>query len=61
MVRVFGSIACVLLVSAVLLLTVDCRIYSSRGWLREKKYAKVLGWSYSILFLLILAGLLIYV
>lgn len=61
MVRVFGSAACVLLVSALLLLAVDVRIYKSRGWVRESKYAAVLGWAYSILCLAIFIGLIIYV
>lgn len=51
----------ILLISALLLLTIDSRIYSSRGWGREKKYALVLGWTYSVISLAILIGLVIYV
>lgn len=61
MVRVFGSTVIVLFFSALLLLAVDVRIYSSKGWLREQKYARVLGWSYSVISLAILIGLMIYV
>jgi hypothetical protein len=61
MVRVFGSAACILLVSALLLLAVDVRIYRSRGWRREKRVALVLGWTYSVLSLAIIIGLIIYV
>ena len=61
MIRVFGSTAIVLLASALLLLAIDCRIYNSRGWGREKKYAMVMGWTYSIISLAIFIGLMIYV
>lgn len=61
MVRVLSSIAGVLLVSSLLLLAIDARIYSNRGWLREKKYAYLLGWASCTLSLLILIGLFIYV
>ncbi|KHL94923.1 hypothetical protein QW71_15465 [Paenibacillus sp. IHB B 3415] len=61
MVRLFGSLVIVLLVSTLMLLAIDARIYNSRGWLREKKYAMVLGWAYSVISLAILIGLIIYV
>lgn len=61
MVRLFGSMVIILLVSALMLLTVDARIYNSRGWLREKKYAIVLGWAYSVISIAIIIGLIIYV
>ncbi|MFC6652835.1 CLC_0170 family protein [Paenibacillus rhizoplanae] len=61
MVRLLGSIAGMLLFSAILLLAVDVRIYSSRGWLREHKYATILAWSYGFLSLLLIIGLLLYI
>lgn len=61
MIRLLGSLAGMLLFSALLLLVVDIRIYSNRGWLREKKYAKVIAWSYILLSLVICIGLLLYI
>lgn len=42
-----------LLISSVLLLTVDTKIYAVNVMHREKKYANVIGWIYFSLFLLI--------
>jgi len=42
-----------LLISSVLLLTVDTKIYAVNAMHREKKYARVLGWVYLGLFLLL--------
>jgi hypothetical protein len=42
-----------LLISSVLLLTVDTKIYAVNAMHREKKYANVIGWIYFSLFLLI--------
>ncbi|MDH6374224.1 putative membrane protein affecting hemolysin expression [Paenibacillus sp. PastF-3] len=42
-----------LLISGVLLLTVDTKIYAVNAMHREKKFAKVIGWIYLSLFLLI--------
>jgi hypothetical protein len=61
MVLVLGCTAGVLFISALLLLAVDVKIYSNRGWVREKKYATLMGWTYCVLFLVILIGLLLYV
>ncbi|MEK3795439.1 CLC_0170 family protein [Paenibacillus sp. FSL R7-0204] len=61
MIRLLGSLAGMLLFSALLLLVVDIRIYSNRRWHREKKYAKVIAWSYILLSLMICIGLLLYI
>lgn len=61
MIRLLGSLAGILLFSAMLLLVVDIRIYSNRGWLREKKYTKILAWSYLLLSLMICIGLILYI
>ncbi|MEK4854004.1 CLC_0170 family protein [Paenibacillus sp. FSL H7-0756] len=61
MIRLLGSLAGIMLVSAMLLLVVDIRIYSNRGWHREKKYARVVAWSYILLSLMICIGLLLYI
>ncbi|WHY20624.1 hypothetical protein QNH28_06420 [Paenibacillus sp. G2S3] len=42
-----------LLISGVLLVTVDSKIYAVNAMHREKKYANVIGWIYFSLFLLI--------
>ena len=42
-----------LLISSVLLLTVDTKIYAVNAMHREKKSANVIGWIYFSLFLLI--------
>jgi uncharacterized membrane protein affecting hemolysin expression len=42
-----------MLISGVLLLTVDTKIYAVNAMHREKKFAKVIGWIYLSLFLLI--------
>ncbi|WP_375105090.1 CLC_0170 family protein [Paenibacillus sp. RS8] len=42
-----------LLISSVLLLTVDTKIYAVNAMHREKKCANVIGWIYFSLFLLI--------
>lgn len=61
MIRLLGTTAGLLLFSALLLLAVDNRIYSSRSWVREIKFTQLLAWSYGFLSLLILIGLLIYI
>lgn len=61
MIRFMGSTAGLLLFSALLLMAVDHRIYSNRGWLREKKLTLALAWSYGLLSLLIIIGLFIYI
>ncbi|MBY3619674.1 hypothetical protein HGO21_08975 [Acinetobacter sp. CUI P1] len=42
-----------LLISGVLLVTVDTKIYAVNAMHREKKYANAIGWIYLSLFLLI--------
>lgn len=61
MIRFMGSTAGLLLFSALLMMTVDRRIYTSKGWIREKKFARALAWSYGLLCLLIVIGLFIYI
>jgi hypothetical protein len=52
-------LAITLLLSGLLLLTVDTKIYAVNNMLREKKYAQLLGWvQISIFALLTLAQLL---
>ncbi|AIQ39781.1 CLC_0170 family protein [Paenibacillus sp. FSL R5-0912] len=60
-IRLLTCSSIILFVSALLMLTVDSRIYKDRGWFREKKYAAVMGWIYCILSVFILIGLMIYV
>lgn len=52
--------AIALLLSGVLLLTVDTKIYTVNVMLREKKYARILGWTHISLFLLVTLGQLFY-
>lgn len=61
MIRLLTSTSIILFISALLMLAIDSRIYKDRGWLREKKYAAVMGWIYCILSVFILIGLMIYV
>lgn len=60
MIRVIATAAGLLMFSALLLLAVDYRIYSNRGWIREQKSARLLAWGYVLLSLLLLTGLFIY-
>ncbi|WP_238655084.1 CLC_0170 family protein [Paenibacillus piscarius] len=61
MIRVMGTAAGLLMFCALLLLTVDYRIYSNRGWIREQKSARLLAWGYGLLSLLIFLGIVIYI
>jgi hypothetical protein len=53
-------LAITLLLSGLLLLTVDTKIYVVNSMLREKKYAQVLGWIQISLFLLVVLAQLLY-
>lgn len=60
MIRLLACSTMVLLFSALVLLSVDRNIYRTSGWVREARYAAVLGWVCTGAAGLILAGLLIY-
>ena len=60
MIRLLACTTMVLLFAALVLLTVDRNIYRTSEWVREQKYAVILGWSCTAAALLIFTGLLIY-
>ncbi|MBY0014262.1 CLC_0170 family protein [Paenibacillus typhae] len=60
MIRLLACTTMVLLFSALVLLSVDRNIYRTSSWIREARYAAVLGWVFTGAAGLILAGLLIY-
>ncbi|MNP37718.1 hypothetical protein D3C76_1311800 [compost metagenome] len=60
MIRLLACTAMVLLFSALVLLSVDRNIYRTSGWVRERKYAAVIGWVCTGAAGAIFAGLLIY-
>ncbi|ULO06377.1 hypothetical protein H1230_25720 [Paenibacillus sp. 19GGS1-52] len=60
MINVYSYMAMVLLFSGLILLTIDSKIYSVNGWVREKKAASVVGWIYSALSLLVIIFVLFF-
>ncbi|GGF82063.1 hypothetical protein GCM10010912_29000 [Paenibacillus albidus] len=60
MFRELSFLALSLLLSGGLLLTVDSKIYAVSHMAREKKYARILGWTQLLLLLLILIFLILF-
>ncbi len=60
MIQLFTWSIMVLLFAALVLLAVDRSIYRTSSWTREQRFTSIMGWSYTVAALLILAGLLIY-
>lgn len=59
MINVYSYMAMVLLFSGLILLTIDSKIYSVNGWVREKKGASIVGWVYISLSIIIIILVLI--
>jgi hypothetical protein len=59
MINVYSYMSGVLLFTAFILLSIDSKIYSVNGWVREKKVTSIVGWIYGSLSILIIILVLI--